>query len=83
MIEIIKTKKFQIEVLWCALSGVFFTVIQHMFEAGSSNEEFKWRNDIFSAYRWEELREPNVGNFIFGFVFASVIIWSVKIYRKE
>jgi len=83
MREYFKSIKFRIELLWSFLGGIVTTVGYRFLEVGSPEGSFRWEMDIFRVNRWDRMSDPNIGNFIFGFVITGIIIWSVKKYQKS
>ena len=83
----LKSVKFRIELLWSVLGGLGFTVLVKLIESGSPDDSFRLGSDIFRASRWisrhgNSMRD-NADNFLFGFIVTALIIWSVKVYRRN
>jgi hypothetical protein len=87
--RLLKSVKFQIELLWSVLGGLGFTVLVRLFESGSADVWFKLGRNIFTGHKWMSCSYgecsfgTNLDNFLFGFIITAIIIWSVKVYRRN
>jgi hypothetical protein len=85
----LKNVRFRIELLWSVLGGLGLTVLVKLVASGSPNRLFNLERNIFNLDMWiytgdrEWNFRHNADNFLFGFIVTAIIIWSVKVYRKN
>jgi len=65
-----------IEVLWSVMAGTLFSMLSLLFSSGRSGYYHfgigNWFDRLYMYY---------LDEFIFGFIFALILIWSIKKYR--
>ena len=76
-----KIKKKMIEILWSVMGGLIFSMLPDLFKSGQSDsfpfDLELWYRDLFLFGHFRHLEE-----FIFGFFFTLILIWSIKKYRQ-
>jgi hypothetical protein len=76
-----KIKKKMIEILWSVMGGLIFSMLPGLFYSGTSGSSpftlEDWYQDLVSFGSFGDLEE-----FIFGFFFTLILIWSIKKYRQ-
>ena len=85
-----KLQKLLIETIWCFLSGYLFVLLKELFQHGQgpgrsyilgNQFDIDW---IFASYKWDGFNSTDLLNeFIFGFVVCAIIIFTIKIYKKN
>ena len=77
-----KIKKKMIEILWSVMGGLIFSMLPYLFNSGQSDYS------PFNLERWYRGLGSFGGSlglldeFIFGFFFTLILIWSIKKYRQ-
>jgi len=66
-----------IEILWSVMGGILFSIVGNLFSSGSSGSS---RFDIGLWFKYFD--RFYINEFIFGFCFTLILIWSIKQYRR-
>jgi|TARA_B110000259_G_scaffold88098_1_gene102445 hypothetical protein len=78
--SIFKNKKFQIELFWSAIVGILFSMMPRMFSA----QEFEFTLRSWWRALMRGGRNPDEFHlFLFGFVLAMFLIYSIKKYKDS
>ena len=78
-----KIKKKMIEILWSVMGGLIFSMLPQLFITGSSGAGTFSIERWFIWWRWSSLDSSgSLDEFIFGFFFTLILIWSIKKYRQ-
>jgi len=77
-IKWISSSKGRIEILWSVMAGMLFSMLSLLFSSGRSGYYHfgigNWFDRLYMYY---------LDEFIFGFIFALILIWSIKKYRVK
>ena len=72
-----------IEILWSVMGGLIFSMLPQLFITGSSGAGTFSIERWFIWWRWSSLDSSgSLDEFIFGFFFTLILIWSIKKYRQ-
>ena len=78
-----KIKKKMIEILWSVMGGLIFSMLPQLFITGRSGAGTFSIERWFIWWRWSSLDSSgSLDEFIFGFFFTLILIWSIKKYRQ-